>query len=369
MRDFYPVRIYESELQVIGDETLDFPRIETGGNLFGSLTHGRAPVVWLATRPAGKFSRRETSLELDHKLQRDIEAMAWRQFGIQFLGLWHSHHQIGLYEPSEGDRIRTANYAVKAERKFYVEILCNLPRAEGERRGRDSEQDRSAGPVIMTPFVYVDAPKAERSAAEITVLPGVSPLRAALEGISKRGPLADALRSATEATDIRIKLRSSGADKAVSPAAAAEAAAPSPAEASEPAAPSAQRSPGILQQTAQALAHVKRGRDDARSQPARIPDAARYAEKHVTPLIEAVPELESTLEVLDDKRLALRVWDERHGGRELLMVFGSDGAAPVILSCSILDGGQAVKFPPSMPADDIGGHFSWGVKQIRQGWT
>jgi hypothetical protein len=369
MKDFYPVRIYESELRVIGDETLDFPRIETGGNLFGSLTHGRAPVVWLATRPAGKFSRRETSLELDHKLQRDIEAMAWRQFGIQSLGMWHSHHQIGLYEPSEGDRHRTANYAVKAERKFYVEILCNLPRAEGERRGRDSEKDRSAGPVIMTPFVYMDAPKLERAAAEITVLPGISPLRAALEGISQRGPLADALRSATEAADIRIKLRPSGADRAVSPAAAAEAAAPPPAETSEPAAPSAQRAPGILQQTAQALAHVKRGRDDARSQPARIPDAAHYAEKHVTPLIEAVPDLESTLEVLDDKRLALRVWDERHGGRELLMVFGWDGAAPVTLSCSILDGGQAVKFPASMPADDIVGHFSWGVKQIRRGWT
>ena len=137
-------------------------------------------MVWLATRPGGKFSRRETSLDLDHRLQRDIEAMAWRQFGIQSLGMWHSHHQIGLYEPSGGDRRRTANFAAKAERKFYVEILCNLPRAEGERRGHDRESERSVGPVIIAPFVYVDAPRLERGAAEITVLPGISPLRTAL---------------------------------------------------------------------------------------------------------------------------------------------------------------------------------------------
>jgi hypothetical protein len=40
MSDVYPVRIFESELRVICDETMDFADIETGGNLFchGSLT-------------------------------------------------------------------------------------------------------------------------------------------------------------------------------------------------------------------------------------------------------------------------------------------------------------------------------------------
>lgn len=359
MTDFYPVRIYESELQVIGDETLSFPRIETGGNLFGSLTHGGAPVVWLATRPGGKFSRRETSLELDHRLQRDVEAVAWRQFGIQSLGMWHSHHQIGLYEPSEGDRRRTANFAVKAERTFYVEILCNLPRAEGERRGHDREDERSVGPVIMAPFVYVDAPRLERAAAEITVLPGISPLRAALEAASQRGALADALRPATDAAGIRIELRTSRADRAADPAAV-----PPSAETRESATGAPQRAPGAVQQKVQALMHVKKGREEAWSQPARIPDAARYAELYVSPLIEAVPEFESTLEVLDDKRLALRIWNEKHGSNEFLLVFGFDGAAPVILSCAILDGGQAIQYPEPMPPSDIGGHFSWGIKQI-----
>jgi hypothetical protein len=345
MTDLYRVRVYESELRVIGDETLRFPRIETGGNLFGSLTHGGTPVVWLATRPGGKFSRRETSVELDHRLHRDIEAMAWRQFGIQSLGMWHSHHQIGLYEPSEGDRRRTANFAAKAERKFYVELLCNLPGAEG--------------PVIITPFVYLDAPRLERADAEITVLPGISPLRAALEGVRQRGALGDALRPATAAVDIRLELRSSGAERSAEPAEA-------PAEKCEPAAAASQHAPGSVQQKLQVLLHGKKDREETRSQPARIADPARYAELYVSPLIEAVPDCESTLEVLDDKRLALRVWNERHGGNEFLLIFGWDGAAPVILSCAILHRGVASQYPESMPPSDIGSHFSWGIMQINQ---
>ena len=252
MTDAYRVRIFESELRVICDEALDYSHIETGGNLYGLFSHGGSPTILLATRPAGRFYRGAASLDLDHQVQNEIEESVWARYGIQFLGMWHSHHQIGLYEPSSGDRNRTRNYAVKWHRKFYLEVLCNLPQdgyssrwpdrrppagvvpaaeasdgrdsegrermqrrgqsKEERRRGRDDEnrpgrwsrkpaeeygRERSIGPVRVAPFVYVDATRLECADAEFVLLEGVSPVRAAILAADAPGALADAFRPAS----------------------------------------------------------------------------------------------------------------------------------------------------------------------------
>ena len=143
MSNLFPVRIYESELQVICDETVEYPNIETGGNLYGHVSNGGTPVIWLASRPAGNVYRGNVALELDPQVTNRMQNFIWEQYGVQFLGMWHSHHQIGLYQPSEGDRRRTANFAVKWSRKFYVEILCNLPRGEAAARVEIAQRVRT----------------------------------------------------------------------------------------------------------------------------------------------------------------------------------------------------------------------------------
>jgi hypothetical protein len=272
MTDVYPVRIFESELRVICDETMDFADIETGGNLFGSLTHGGSPTVWLATRPDGTFQRNQASIELDHVVEYEIEKAVWAQYGIQFLGMWHSHHQLGLYEPSGGDRHRTANYATSAKRRFYVEILCNLPRQpysrsspmavtsnddtdaharareeasvreageghdgqdqdgqsrkkrreqakEGRRTARGAARGsgllRAVGPVHVAPFVYVDAPHLDQVDASFEVLPGVSPVRQAIATTDLARAFAEAFRPVDGSSHetIRYELRTSRASR------------------------------------------------------------------------------------------------------------------------------------------------------------
>lgn len=419
MNDGYRVRIFESELRVIGDETLDFPDIETGGNLYGLLSRGGAPVVSLATRPAGKIHRGPVSLELDHKVQQAIEELLWARYGIQFLGMWHSHHQIGLYEPSEGDRSRTASYAAKSARKFYLEILCNLPlvthsmrptvavpslampdggvsvddtgeagedqkqdetrrsrraqEKEERRRARDATREadhgvygpahrqgrsgngRAAGPVRMTPFVYVDATRLHRADAEFAVLPGTSPLRTAVWAADLPGVLGDAFRpvSGEPAASISYELRWSNADRfgryggEVHP-------------------------PGPLGQPADVPRSQQEKKEiQAPAGPRQVPadtttavsSMTRYIADHLEPLIRTRPEYLSTLESISERKLALRVRGAS-GRAELLLVLGLDGAVPIVLSCAIMRNDVAVSWPDRLDSRDVSSHFYWGVKRL-----
>jgi len=406
MTEGYRVRIFESELRVICDETLDFSSIETGGNLYGLLSHGGSPIVQLATRPAGQIHRGATSLELDHQVQQAIEESLWGKYGIQFLGMWHSHHQIGLYEPSEGDRNRTANYAVKAHRKFYVEILCNLPRVqpgqprvvsvpaeqtvpdetadekpaddegpeeqdrrarraqakEEKRRARDaaresghgaevhggrSGRERSAGPVRVAPFVYVDATRLIRADAEFMLLPGMSPVRTALMKADLPDVLADAFRPVSNG-DICYELRTSGADRSGGRYHDHLAEPPAQPDVHEPAG-GQPMAPGGARQGEMTMAV--------------IPDMAQYVQNYVEPLLRTRPGYPCTLEPVDIKRLMLRIRDV-YGRAELLLILGWDGAAPVVLSCAIRTADGRVIYPDRMDRHDMASHFYWGIKRL-----
>lgn len=184
MSEHYIVRVYESELELITDETSGHHELETGGNLFGLFSHGGGPTVFLATRPAGKVGKSPTSLALDPEVTRLLEQLAWERFGVQSIGMWHSHHWIGLMEPSRGDRERTRRSAERYHRPQYTEILANFVGVQGT----------ADTAVQLTPFLYVDARKLVRAEAVIQVLPGVSPLRRALAELDVRPPLTEALR-------------------------------------------------------------------------------------------------------------------------------------------------------------------------------
>lgn len=215
MSEHFVVRIYESELAVIIDETLDHHELETGGSLFGLFGHGGGPTVFLATRPAGEVMKRQTSLELDPQVTRALEQVAWDGFGVQCIGMWHSHHWIGLMEPSSGDRERTRRYAQKYHRPQYTEILANFVSRDmpNPRRGRG--RPGSDYRVQLTPFFYLDARNLTRAETFFHVLPGQSPLRGALaELVSELGDrpsLSTAMRPAPRLPQESYRLAGSAA--------------------------------------------------------------------------------------------------------------------------------------------------------------
>ena len=157
------LRIFKSELSLIADEILRHPRTETGGQLIGLWTHGGAPVVYAATRPGRNCVREPHHFRQAPATHRRIEAHMWRQYGLQCVGIWHSHHGLPLTQLSRGDLERTQRYARRHNRPKFTEILGWIRNGEAQLR----------------PYVFTDAKRLSAPAAELEVLPGKSPLRSA----------------------------------------------------------------------------------------------------------------------------------------------------------------------------------------------
>ncbi len=114
--------IYKSELDYISRCILDYPNIETGGQLFGYWTNTGAPVVTYVIGPGSHSKHQPTAFFQDMDYLKTIGHELTRKFGLQHIGEWHSHHQLDLAHPSGGD-VRTMVYAVQ-DPKFPRMLLC-----------------------------------------------------------------------------------------------------------------------------------------------------------------------------------------------------------------------------------------------------
>ena len=114
--------IYRSELDVISRFILDFPNLETGGQLFGYWTSTGTPVVLYAIGPGVGSRHHHTSFFQDMGYLRAVGTEIHNRYRLQHIGEWHSHHQMSLSYPSEGD-VRTMRHAVSVP-GFPRMLLC-----------------------------------------------------------------------------------------------------------------------------------------------------------------------------------------------------------------------------------------------------
>lgn len=168
MRRRATLRIFEEELRVLVSEIKRFPNTETGGALYGLWSHGGQPTVWLATRPGPRAERRHTYFADDPATHMALERGLWERFGVQCVGVWHSHHHLGMPVLSTGDIDRTRTYARHTGRQRFAEVL-----------GYYLEDDR----VGLKPWIYPRASDGHCIASRFEVLPGRSPLRRSLHTI------------------------------------------------------------------------------------------------------------------------------------------------------------------------------------------
>jgi hypothetical protein len=160
------IYIYESEVQAIVGEAQRFPNSETGGDLFGTFTHGNMPVIWLASGPGPNAKHLPTHFEQDVRFTSEWQRRLMNEFGIQYVGSWHSHHKLSLNHPSGGDAEAARNYAVRHHRQRTLEIIANH---EGRRLK-----------TFLRPYFYPNAQEADWTPATFSTLTGESPLRARL---------------------------------------------------------------------------------------------------------------------------------------------------------------------------------------------
>ena len=95
--------IYKSELDFISRCILDYKNIETGGQLFGYWTADGSPVVVYAIGPGVNANHQQAFFNQDLDYLLKIGKVLVHHYGLQHIGEWHSHHQLGLAQPSGHD--------------------------------------------------------------------------------------------------------------------------------------------------------------------------------------------------------------------------------------------------------------------------
>lgn len=97
------VVVFQSELDYLSRCILDYPDIETGGQLFGYWTSTGVPVVLYAIGPGPMANHQHAFFNQDIDYLETIGGFLTREFGLQHIGEWHSHHRLGLSHPSKHD--------------------------------------------------------------------------------------------------------------------------------------------------------------------------------------------------------------------------------------------------------------------------
>ncbi len=184
------LRIHDAELRVITSEILRNPHRETGGSLYGLWSVGGSPTVLLATRPGPSAVHREEFFRQDAQTHMALERLLWTRLGLQCVGLWHSHHHIGLPTLSPGDVARTRHYARSSRRERYAELLGFF-------------QDEV---VTLRPYVYDAASLARNLPARVEVMPGHSPVRSTVQALAQDEVFGDSLVAARLPDGARYEL-------------------------------------------------------------------------------------------------------------------------------------------------------------------
>ena len=96
-------QIFRSEMDYISRCILDYPNIETGGQLFGYWTVDGIPVVMYAIGPGPRANHQSTFFNQDVNYLLEVGNALRSRYGLQHIGEWHSHHRLGLASPSGHD--------------------------------------------------------------------------------------------------------------------------------------------------------------------------------------------------------------------------------------------------------------------------
>ncbi len=114
--------IYGSELDYISRWILDYPHIETGGQLFGYWTDDGTPVVLYAIGPGPQANHQIAFFNQDIAYLETVGNQLTRTYGLQHIGEWHSHHGLGLSRPSGHDAKSMADGIMDSGRNRF--LLC-----------------------------------------------------------------------------------------------------------------------------------------------------------------------------------------------------------------------------------------------------
>jgi hypothetical protein len=161
--------INQSELNFISKSILDYPNIETGGDLFGFWTYSGFPVIQYVIGPGERAKRRVDFFNQDEEYLKSVGKELRDNFGLQHIGEWHSHHKLGLDKPSRHD----ANTVVKALDTYQINrfllVIGTIKDASSTING----------------FLFTKEKRLDYDSSPWVVLPGESPIRTVFDASAK----------------------------------------------------------------------------------------------------------------------------------------------------------------------------------------
>lgn len=115
--------MFESELRAMVDDAATWNGSETGGDLFGYFTRCGRPVVQFATPPGPNAKHAVAQFAQDLEYFELVSRRLMAEFGLQYLGDWHSHHRLRLDPPSTDDVERIAGFAKRNRFQTMAEVI------------------------------------------------------------------------------------------------------------------------------------------------------------------------------------------------------------------------------------------------------
>ena len=145
--------VYENDYKEIRKLVKHYPNIETGGDLFGLWKDERTVIIQQFIGPGKKCERTTTSFHQDIDYLHRVGSLITTEEGLCNVGEWHSHHQIGMPQPSSGDRRTVFSNMPHLGLERFVLFIASIEGASygGKKRPRDVKLDD----IILRPFLFL----------------------------------------------------------------------------------------------------------------------------------------------------------------------------------------------------------------------
>ena len=145
--------IYEEDLRKIQELVQPYPDIETGGDLFGLWQDDRTVIIQRFIGPGKGCKRTASSFYQDVEYLGRVGSLITTEEGLCNVGEWHSHHQMGKPEPSDGDRRTVFSNMPELGLERFMLFIATIEKASnpGKKRWREVQLDE----IKLRPFLFI----------------------------------------------------------------------------------------------------------------------------------------------------------------------------------------------------------------------
>lgn len=174
--------IYKSEAAVIAGISAYFGGIEGGVEFFGAWSNKGLPIVQLVIGPGPRAVHQPCHYEQDIEFFRRIHNIITSEYGLEWIGGAHCHHNLGLQEPSAGDLKQFMGVTSRNDLNRWCEIITTFANSDrgnkvnGKVKGLANKAN-SALQILFNAYLYTDPQRGEKVPIPIRVIPGINPYR------------------------------------------------------------------------------------------------------------------------------------------------------------------------------------------------